>query len=565
MGKTDIEIILKGVVTNMTVTVGEFLFQRLKDEKIDEIFGVPGDFNFSLLDTLEDYDGIDLIDTRNELNAGYAADGYAQIKGLGAFITTFGVGEMNASNAVAGAYSENVPIIHIVGTPDSNDQKSGKKLHHSLMDGDFEMFKKMYTHITDYVVEITPENAHIEIPKAIRIAKEQKKPIYLEIPINHVEQPVSGQPEAKENEQVTDHQSLQDALERAAHLLDQSSNTVLVVDFNTLRYNLQAPVQSLAEKLNVPVTQMMLGKSGFDEQHPQYIGMYGGAFGDQEVRARVEEADCVIAVGTLWSDLNTAKFTADINPEKMIIIHPRSIVVAEDEYKDIYALDALEALQELNYREENTVETIPSIYDTVTGEPEEELKAATYYPRFQKMLKKDDTVVVDTGSLSYGMNQVKLPSRTRFISQGAWQSIGYATPAALGASVAAPDRRTLLFTGEGALQFTIQELSTFLENNCKTIIFILKNQGYTIERYLNTEHPFANYNDIPKWDHKTIVEGFNRSADVFKREVHTNGELDEAIQKAEQHDGLSLIELVVTDAMDAPDYLHKLREHSKQS
>lgn len=105
----------------MTVTVGEFLFQCLQEEGLDEIFGVPGDFNFPLLDTLEAYEGIDFIDNRNELNAGYAADGYAHVKGMAAVITTFGVGEMSASNAIAGAYSENIPLIHIVGSPDSND------------------------------------------------------------------------------------------------------------------------------------------------------------------------------------------------------------------------------------------------------------------------------------------------------------------------------------------------------------------------------------------------------------------------------------------------------------
>lgn len=547
----------------MTVTVGEFLFQSLQEEGIEEIFGAPGDFNFQLVDTLESYEGIDFIDNRNELNAGYAADGYARIKGLGALITTFGVGELNASNAIAGAYSENVPIIHIVGSPNSRDQKDQKKMHHTLMDGNYDAFQKMQRQISAYDVKITSENAHIEIPKAIQIAKENKKPVYLEIPIDIVYKPVA---ESKDEEAkiVTDRKSLEDAVEAADTLLKKSNDTVLLVDFNTLRYGLQQEVQALAEKLNVPVAQMLLGKSGFDEEHPQYIGMYGGVFGDQEVRAKVENADCVISVGTLWSDLNTATFTADIDSDKMIMINPRSMTVSGKEFKNVKAVDGLNELHKLDYHQEGTVERLSSIYDETVGVAEEKLKAATYYPRIQKMLKQNDTIVVDTGSLFYGMTQVRLPSGVNFLSQGAWQSIGYATPATLGASMAAPDRRTLLFTGEGALQFTIQELSTLIENNCKPIMFILKNQGYTIERYLNTEESFADYNDIPVWDHKVIAEGFNRSAHLFKAEVRTNGELDEAIQKAEQFDGMSLIELIVTDPMDAPDYMHKLREHAKE-
>src|SRR5699024_9895161 len=108
----------------------------------------------------------------------------------------------------------------------------------------------------------------------------------------------------------------------------------------------------------------------------------------------------------------------------------------EKAYKNIYAADALKALQKLEYREEGTVESLASIYDEVVGAPEEKLAAAAYYPRFQNMLKKDDVMIIDTGTLSYGMSQVRLPSGALFISHGAWQSIGYATPAALGAAIA---------------------------------------------------------------------------------------------------------------------------------
>ncbi|MCD2137113.1 alpha-keto acid decarboxylase family protein [Salinicoccus halitifaciens] len=543
----------------MAKTVGEFLFDTLKEEGITEIFGVPGDFNFSLLDTLEDYEGIDLIDNRNELNAGYAADGYAQVKGIAAMITTFGVGELSASNAVAGAYSENIPVIHIAGSPDLETQESGENVHHTLMDGNFEVFRHMYEHITAYAVKVTKDNAGFEIPKAVRIAKEKKKPVYIDIPIDQVTEPV-GEMETSESEEKSDDKNLESALAHAKERM--KGDTVMLVDFNTLRYGLEPEVQSLAEALNVPVAQMMQGKGGFNEQHPQYIGMYGGAFGDSEVQKIVEEANCIIAVGMLWSDFNLAKYTADLDTGKMIIIHPHSVEVAGEKYDGIQATDALEALQKSGYRREGEVETLPSIYDDIAGGPEEEIAAESYYPRFQRMLEKDDILVVDTGTLSYGMSQVKLPEGATFVSHGAWQSIGYGTPAALGASAAA-DRRVLLFIGEGAFQFTAQELSTIIDKGYQPIIFLLNNQGYTIERYLNTERPYADYNDVPKWDYMTLIDGFSAAGEVFKASVRTNGELDEAIEKAESFDGVSFIELVVTDPMDAPLYLHKLREYAK--
>lgn len=546
----------------MTKTIGEFLFDCLKEEGIDEIFGVPGDFNFSLLDTLEDREDISFIDNRNELNAGYAADAYAQVKGMSAMITTFGVGELSASNAVAGANSENIPLIHIAGSPNLSDQKEEKNVHHTLMDGNFEVFRHMYEHITAYAVKVTTDNAGTEIPKAIRIAKERRKPVYIDIPFDQVTEPI-GEIKRHEADEKTDSSELNAAMDKAQQRLDKAENTVMLVDFNTVRFGLETVVQALAEKMNIPVAQMLQGKSGFDEQHPQYIGMYGGAFGDDQVRKTIEEADLIIAVGMLWSDFNLAKYTADLKTGKMIIIHPHSTVITDDEYENIKAADSLKALMDLDYREDGEVQQLPSIYDDIAGEADEILSSESYYPRFQNMLKQEDIVVVDTGTLSYGMSQVKLPKGAMFLSHGSWQSIGYGTPAALGAAVAAPDRRVVLFVGEGAFQFTVQELSSIIDKGCKPIIFLLNNQGYTIERYLNTERPYADYNDIPGWDYMSLTDGFSGSKEVFKAQARNNKDLDEAIKEAEQFDGMCLIELIVTDPMDAPLYLHNLREYEK--
>ncbi|KHF34072.1 Alpha-keto-acid decarboxylase [Paenibacillus sp. P1XP2] len=129
-------------------TLGEYLLDCLKQEGLTDIFGVPGDYNFSLLDAIERYAGLRFINGRNELNSGYAADAYARIRGLSALVTTFGVGEMSACNAVAGACSEHVPVIHIVGSPPDAAQKQHKLMHHTLMDGNYDVFRKMYEQIT---------------------------------------------------------------------------------------------------------------------------------------------------------------------------------------------------------------------------------------------------------------------------------------------------------------------------------------------------------------------------------------------------------------------------------
>ncbi|AOH53648.1 thiamine pyrophosphate-binding protein [Peribacillus muralis] len=544
-------------------TLGQYLYDCLREEGITEIFGVPGDYNFSLLDTLEDYEGIEFINGRNELNAGYAADAYARVKGISALITTFGVGEMSASNAIAGAYSENVPLIHIVGSPKSVMQKEKAIAHHTLMDGDFDVFRKVYEHITGYTVILTPENAAREIPAAIMLAKSKKKPVYMVVAIDLVTKPLIFHSEPLENEAKTNQETLQAAVEHIRKMLEPVKKAALLVDMKTLRYNLGGSVQQLAERLNVPVASLMQGKSGFDESHPQYIGVYGGAFGRQEVTKIVEEADCLIAVGPVWSDTNTSKETAKLDPLKMVEIQPDSLKVGAASYMDVKAEDVLHALKDIGFKMEESVAAMAFPYDTMADDPSAPIEAASYYPRIQQMLKEDDIVVTETGTFSYGMSQVRLPKGVTYIAQGGWQSIGYATPAAFGACIADKNRRVLLFTGDGSLQLTAQEISSMLENGCKPIIFILNNDGYTIEKFLNVKVDIdkQTYNEIPAWNYTKLPEAFGK--DAFTARVETNRELDEAITNAQDLNGekLCVIELIVKDPMDGPEYMQKMRQY----
>ena len=551
-------------ITTPSPTLGQYLFDSLKAEGMTEVFGVPGDYNFSLLDTLEQYDGIRFINGRNELGAGYASDGYARLRGLSALITTFGVGEMSACNTIAGANSENVPLVHIVGAPKSMDQQAHKLMHHSLLDGDFDVFRQMYAHLCAYTAIVTPENALQEIPTAIRIAKEKRKPIYLMVAMDLVTKPIVQRVVPAVEKVMTNKPALEAAIQHILGMLNGKNNVVLLSDMLSLRYGLKKTVQQLASSLNVPAASLMMGKGSFDERHPNYIGVYGGALGSEQVRTIVESADCVITVGMIWNDTNSAKETARLDRLQLIDIQPEFVRVGEAMYEQVMAADLIAALNVCGWTRSGTLPQVTFPYDEISGEAEQPIRAASYYPRFQRMLKDNDIVVVETGTLSYGMSQVRLPSGAEYISQQGWQSIGYATPATLGACIAEPDRRVLLFTGEGSLQVTVQEISTMLDNGCRPILFILNNSGYTIEKYLNVLTSNQQYNEIPDWRYTQLAEAFGGNA--FTVAVRTNKELDEAIATAEQAQTsqLCVIEMIVDDPLDAPDYLIRLRKHLEE-
>ena len=422
----------------------------------------------------------------------------------------------------------------------------------------------MYSHLCAYTAIVTPENAVQEITAAIRIAKQKRKPVYLMVAIDLVTKPIVQRVVPEVKKITTYKPALEAAIQHIQGLLNGTNNVVLLSDMLSLRYGLRDSVHQLASNLNVPAASLMMGKSSFDERHPNYIGVYGGALGSEQVRTIVESADCVIAVGMIWNDTNSAKETAKLDRLRLVDIQPEFVRVGESMYEQVMAADLIAALNDCGWTRSGALPQISFPYDEISGEPEQPIQAASYYPRFQRMLKDKDIVVVETGTFAYGMSQVRLPAGAEYICQQGWQSIGYATPAALGACIAEPDRRVLLFTGEGSLQVTVQEISTMLDNGCRPILFILNNSGYTIEKYLNVMTSNQQYNQIPAWHYTQLAEAFGGKA--FTVQVRTNQELDEAIAAAEQAQTsqLCMIEMIVTDPMDAPDYLIRLRKHLEE-
>src|SRR5580692_11376590 len=166
----------------MKETIGNFLLRRLQEAGIQQVFGVPGDYNLELMQQLEDRGGPAWIGNCNELNASYATDAYARINGIGAMIVTHGVGALSAINGIAGAYSEHVPVILIAGSLPLRSVQRGDLMHHTLADREKGNFCRMFAEVTETQARITPENAVAEIDRVILTAWRQKRPVYMELP-----------------------------------------------------------------------------------------------------------------------------------------------------------------------------------------------------------------------------------------------------------------------------------------------------------------------------------------------------------------------------------------------
>jgi pyruvate decarboxylase/indolepyruvate decarboxylase len=545
------------------VTVGEYLLHRLGEVGLRHAFGVPGDYNLSFLDQVEADTRIAWIGCCNELNAAYAADGYARMAGLGAVATTFGVGELSAINGVAGSFAEYVPVVAITGAPSLAVQGSGAMMHHTLGTGDFSVFARMYERVTAAQAFLTRENAAAEIDRVLTICLRRKQPVYISLPADvasaSIEAPDAPLPAW---DYSSDPEALAEAVDATVAFLNAAERPVVLADVGVTRYRMQDALRRLLDATGYPWATMIMGKGLLEETHPRYIGLYNGAMSDPYVRARIEEADGILTIGTLLSDFNTGGFSAKLDPARTIQVRGATLRIRRALYEKVAMRDVLPLLsQRLRRRDDSRsdVEQAGARLDhgfiaPFVAEAGAPITQRRFWHRLSRFIGADDVVLAEAGTALFGAATMPLPPGATFISQLLWASIGYTLGAMLGTSLAAPLRRSVLLIGDGAMQFTVQELSTALRLGTAPVVFVLNNNGYTVERVIRG--PTQAYNDIQPWHHHRIAEVFG--GDAIGLRVATEDELEQALSEATQCRNRMTVIDAVMDKMDCPDLLQKI-------
>jgi indolepyruvate decarboxylase len=535
-------------------TVAEYLLSRLKEIGVDHLFGVPGDFVLGFFNQVLKSE-VQYVGTCNELNAAYAADGYARIRGIGAFATTYAVGELSAINGVAGAFAERVPVVVITGAPSTSHFRTRPLLHHTL--GDYDIPFRMYEKITAAsTMLVSAETAPAEIDRVLSECLTRQQPVYIGIPSDVVMMKCerAGAFECP-RPAPSDVGALREAIGEAQEMLAKAQKPVVIGDAELIRFKLQEEFAGFLDRTGFPFVTMMLGKTVLSERHPQFIGLFQGDRSRAYVRDRVESADCILHLGALMSDFNTGGFTTNLDEERTISANIRAVKIKHHFYENVDLREFIVALGEkLTRREAATLEikraTEGCVYrDTALYQPEaaQPLTIKRFFDRMSHFIEKEAVVIAETGVALFSAAEMLMPDGTTFLGQTFYGSIGYTVGATLGAAMAAKDRRVVLFIGDGSFQVTCQDLSTMLRNRCKPVIFLINNDGYTIERVI-TDHP---YNDIQPWKYHRLVEVFGGGSGF---DVRTEGELEDVLKKAAVADGVVFIE-IHTARLDCPDAL----------
>jgi indolepyruvate decarboxylase len=532
----------------MRQSIGEFLLRRLQEAGIQHIFGVPGDYNLELMQQLEDRGEPAWVGNCNELNASYAADAYARIKGLGALIVTHGVGALSAINGVAGAYSEHVPVICICGSIPLRAVQRGDLMHHTLADREKGDFCRIFAEVTTAQARLAPDNAAAEIDRLILTAWRRKLPVYMELPsdVGYLEIEAPDAP-IKLDMVPSDRDNLTACTKMILERLTAARAPTFLLDLDASRFGVSRQITELAGRFRARVATMNCAKGAFAETSALFAGTYGGMASAPATREAVEGSDCLLTVGYRRIESTTGFFTAKL-PASAIHLNSTYVDAADKNYQGVQLAELLQSMVDASQDVVADKQPARPPAPPAFAPSDAPLTQDAYWKAMQSFVRPGDVIVVEDGTSSAGAGRLTLPDDCTYISGAVvWCSIGYATGALLGAILASPGRRHILLTGEGSLQMTAQELSTVLRHDLAPFIFVNQNSGYTVERAVLGKD--AKYNDVAGWRYSELPHVFSREKKAETYLVRTGNELKQVLESP--HSGMVFVECVM-DKYDAP-------------
>ena len=510
------------------VSIGQYLINRLQDYGLRDVFGIPGDYVLSFYSMLEQ-SPINVVGCTREDCAGFAADAYARINGMGAVCVTYCVGGLSVCNSLAGAFAEKSPVVLISGAPGLNERINNPLLHHKVRE--FHTQLQVFEKLCIATAELNdPLLAFSEIDRVLDAADRYKRPVYIELPRDMVSVVPPVAHAYRREAQTSEPQALSEAIREASLRLQQSERPVIIAGIEIHRFGLQDQVLKLAEQAQIPLAATLLGKSVVPEKHPLYIGLYEGAMGRAEVTEYVEASDCVLLLGAFMTDINLGIYTAKLDVSKCIYVTSEQLQISHHYYHHLPLEEFLTGL--IAAKPQPTVRDIPESLrprarKPFEAGPDQPLQISRMIKAIDERLDDQTIVIADIGDALFAATELCIHQRTDFLSPAYYTSMGFSVPAAVGACFAKPDKRVVVLCGDGAFQMTGSELSTLIRNKFSPILIILDNHGYGTERYLHAGE--WKYNEILPWNYHRLPELYGAGKGYL---ITNEGEFLSALESA---------------------------------
>ncbi|MFQ5881005.1 MAG: alpha-keto acid decarboxylase family protein [Candidatus Methylomirabilales bacterium] len=512
--------------------IGEYLFRQVKAKGVDHTFGIPGDFSLPLWEAQEAA-GLQPVVVSHEPSAGFAADAYARLRGLGVALVTFGAGGLNMVNPIAQAYAERSPVLVLSGAPEIRDRDLDALLHHRVKT--FESQFNVYREVTAAAAVLhDPATALGEIDRVLTTILHLKRPGYLEVPRDMVE--VAGRaPGSRTGARQPGRAALEEAMGEVVGRLNRSLRPVIYAGVEIERFDLREKLIALVEKLNLPIATSLEGKTVFPENHPHFVGLYMGQVGSEVARKTIEEADCVLMLGAFLTDVNTGLFTAKIDRAKLISASSEEVVVSYHRYPEVSLVDLIDYLLASREVRSHSLPPLPE-----AGRPKgrlgERLEPLTIIEEINRFLQPGRYIVLsDVGDCLYASVDLRTD---HFLGPGYYNSMGFGVPAAIAAGLAVPERRAVAFVGDGGFHMTGMELGTARRLRLNPIIILWNNGWYgTLKAIAGPKRYF----DLPSWDYVAMA----RSMGGDGVRVRTRRQFRQALEQAAGSKTFFLIEAIL--------------------
>jgi TPP-dependent 2-oxoacid decarboxylase len=530
--------------------IGDYLIERLHKLGVRHVFGVPGDYVLGFFDKLQK-SPLQIVNTCDEQGAGFAADAYARVRGLGVVCVTYCVGGLKVANATAQAYAEKSPVVVISGAPGMREREKNPLLHHKVRE--FNTQKCVFEQLTAASTVLDdPQIALQEIDRVLHTALRHKRPVYIELPRDMVSVPGIPHHKLADMNEASDPVTLREAVAEAAAMLNRAKQPVILADVEIHRFGLQKELLRLIEKSNIPAAATILGKSVIGENYPFYLGVYAGALGRDEVRRYVEQSDCVLMLGAFMTDLNLGVFTARLNPACCIAATSERLTIRYHNFEGVRFKDFLRGLLKAPLRRRTPAKIPrPPPMATYHASAKKKVTVRRLFQRLNSFLRENTIVISDVGDALFGATDLNIHQDTQFLGTAYYASMGFAVPAAIGAQLARPERRPLVLVGDGAFQMTGMELTIAARHRLNPIVIVLNNAGYGTERHIQD----GPYNDVAPWNYHLLpdVIGHGRGFSV-----ETEEQLENALRLAEMETETFTILDVHLDPLDRSPALDRL-------
>lgn len=484
-------------------TIGSAVIDRLHQLGVRHIFGIPGDYVLSLYQLIE-RSPIQHVGTTREDCAGFAADAYARINGIGAVCVTYCVGGLNTVNAIACAYAERSPVVLLTGSPGLSERIRMPYMHHMVRE--FSTQRDVFERMTVAAVSLDdPITAEREMDRAFAALLRYRRPIYIEIPRDLVHTPLAAplRPLCLDDD-ASDGAALEEAIGEVRTMLASAKRPAILAGAEIGRFGLQDHLTRLVERLNVPIASTLLGKSVIREDHPLYVGVYGGLIARDEIQQFINDSDCLLILGSILSDMEGLDAHSPLLSEgRTIHATADRVAIKHHRYDAIRFQDFVQALSAHPFTQFPPRPLPPPI--SIEPKPITPGDKVTLYGLFRhldSLLDAKTLIVADVGESLFAAADLHVHRRFEFLSPAYYTSMGFAVPAAIGASFADPTVRPIVLVGDGAFQMTGTELSTAVRYGQAPIVIVLNNRGYSTEREI-LEGPF---NDIHDWHYERICD-----------------------------------------------------------